>query len=151
MRRVVVALIAVEFLGPETWAAWLSNRATNWRDGVHQWLKLLGVMNVSGGERGRERNTLPIDNQVVLRATLTPVGRIRARSLAPFFARTLVLSILARSRSMASRSPSHCRSVLCARVQMPAFCHSRRRRQQLTLLAPTSRGTSRQRHPWRST
>jgi hypothetical protein len=148
---IVVALVAVELLGSEARASRLTKRAPDGRDGVDQRLQQLGVVDVGGGQRRRERDALPVDDQAVLRAALAPVRRVRAGRLAPFFARTLVLSMLARSRSMASRSPSHCSNVRCAWCHTPASCHSRSRRQQLTPLAPRPRGTSRHRQPCRAT
>jgi hypothetical protein len=73
----------MELLGPEAGPTGLADGPTNRWDGIDQRLKLLRVMDVGGGERGRERNALSIDDHVVLGAALAPIGRIRAGGLAP--------------------------------------------------------------------
>jgi hypothetical protein len=67
-------------------------------------------------------------------------------------ARTLKESALARVQSTAASSPSQFRSVSCSRRQTPAFCQSRKRRQQVAPLPhPSSLGNSRHGHPVRRT
>src|SRR5207248_2667835 len=53
-------------------------RADDGRDGAHQELQQLGVVDVGGGEADGERDPIALHDQVVLAAALTPVDRILA-------------------------------------------------------------------------
>jgi hypothetical protein len=107
---------------------------------------------VGRGEVDRQRDAVPIHHQVVLGARLPSVHGVRPGLLAPFLARTLRLSTLARDQSMAAPSPSQLSNLVCNRSQTPAACQSWRRRQQVVPLPqPSSFGNSRQGHPVRKT
>jgi hypothetical protein len=66
---------------------------------------------VGGREVDRERDAIPVDDEVVFGAGLTAVNRVGAGLLTPLFARTLKLSTLARDQAMLAASPSQFRSV----------------------------------------
>jgi hypothetical protein len=107
---------------------------------------------VGGREVDRERDAIPVDDEVVLGAGLAAVNRVGAGLLTPLFARTLTLSTLALDQAMLASSPSQFRSVSCKRCQTPASCQSRRRRQQVEPLPqPSSLGNNRQGQPVRRT
>jgi hypothetical protein len=121
-------------------------------DGVQQRLEPTDVVHIGRGEVRRERDALAVDHNMALRARFAAIRRIRAGRLAPFFARTLVLSTLARDQSIPSRSPRRSSSTRCSRCHTPACCHARRRRQQvMPLPQPISWGNSSHGIPVRST
>jgi hypothetical protein len=66
-------------------------------------------VHIGGGELHRQRQTLPIDQHVLLAALLAAVGFGPVCS-PPRLARTLLLSTLARLQSMASKSPNQLRT-----------------------------------------
>jgi hypothetical protein len=109
-------------------------------------------VDVGGREVHGQWDAVPVDDEVVLGAGLTAVGRVGAGLLTPLFARTLTLSTLALDQAMLASSPSQFRSVSCKRCQTPASCQSRRRRQQVEPLPqPSSLGNNRQGQPVRRT
>jgi hypothetical protein len=57
-------------------------------------------VHIRGGHPGRERDALPVDEEVVLAPRLPLVGRVRADVAPPFFADKLRLSRLARVQSI---------------------------------------------------
>ena len=88
-------------------------------------------MGVGRRKTDGERDTVPVDDQVVLRSQLAPVNRVTAGEFAPLLARTLSESTLARDQSIVASSPSQFSSFVCNRSQIPAACQSRNRRQQV--------------------
>jgi hypothetical protein len=89
---------------------------------------------------------------VVLATRLAPIRGVRPGRSAPFLARTLRLSWLARDQSSRPARPSRSSSAWCNRCHTPARCQSRRRRQQVTPLPqPISWGSSSQAIPLRRT
>ena len=138
------------------WPLARSSRSSPWSDDrgnrVDQREQLRRVVGVGRGEADRQRNAVSIHHEVVLRACLAAVNRVRPRLLTPLFARTLTLSTLARDQSIAASSPSKLSSLVCNRSQTPASCQSRSRRQHVVPLPqPSSFGRSRQGQPVRST
>jgi hypothetical protein len=100
----------------------------------------------------RERDALPLDQDVVLRARLAAIRRIRPGRGAPFLARTLRLSWLARDQSSRPAWPRSSNTASCSWCQTPARCQARSRRQQVTPLPqPNSWGSISQGIPLRST
>ena len=95
-------------------------------NGVDQREQLRRVVGVGRGEADRQRDAVPVDDEVVLRSELTAVDRVRSRLLTPLFARTLTLSTLDRDQSIAASSPSQLSSLVCNRFQTPASCQSRK-------------------------
>jgi hypothetical protein len=66
---------------------------------VHQRQQLRTVVRIGAGQSSNERNAPRICEDMVLRALLAPMGRVRAGFLAPPTARTLALSTAARDQS----------------------------------------------------
>ena len=102
-------------------------------------------MGVGGRKVHGRWDAVAVDDQVILGAGLSAIGRIGAGLLTPLFARTLKLSTLALDQPIAASSPNQLRSVSCNRRQTSASCQSRSRRQQVAPLPqPSSLGNSRQ-------
>ena len=121
-------------------------------DGVQYRLEQTAIVHIRGRELHRKRDAGPVDHNMALRARFAAIRRIRPGGAAPFFARTLVLSRLARDQSIPSRSPKRSSSTRCRRCHTPARCHSRSRRQQvIPLPQPISWGNSSHGIPVRST
>ena len=121
-------------------------------DGVEQLLEQADVIDVGRRELHRKRDAVPVDHNMALRARFAAICRIRTGGFAPFFARTLVLSRLARDQSMASCAPKRSSSTRCRRCQTPASCQARKRRQQvIPLPQPISGGSNSHGIPVRST
>jgi hypothetical protein len=147
--RNVVGLVSVELLGPP---AWPPTRALDRLDQLDQRLKELAVVVVGRRLPVRERCAPPVDQDVLLRARLAPIGRIGPGFGPPFFARRLALSRLARLQSIRSAAPSRSNRIVCKRCQTLARFQSRSRRQQvMPLPQPISRGRYSQGSPVVST
>jgi hypothetical protein len=99
---IVAGLVGVELFrsAPRT-----SNRLADGRNGFNEILKKEAVVAVSGRELHRERDALPLDHKVALRARFAAIRRIRAGELPPLFAGTLALSSAARLQSIWLVSP----------------------------------------------
>ena len=109
-------------------------------------------MDVRTRQLQSEGDALRIGEDVALRARLTPIGRVRARRCAPFFAAIEALSREARLKLIPFWRPSRSSSACCRRSHIPAFCQSRKRRQQvMPEPQPISRGSSSHGVPERST
>jgi hypothetical protein len=122
------------------------------RDSVDQRQQLGRVVGIGSREADRQRDAVAIHYQVILGAGFAPVDRLRPRVPAPLFARTLRASTLARDQSTAASSPSQLSNRSWSRSQIPAYCQSRNRRQQVVPLPqPSAEGESRQGRPVRST
>src|SRR5437870_1153359 len=128
----------MQFGWPLAWsAAWPLDRL----DRFDQVFKDDRVMDVGRREPDRERDALPVDQDVALRARFAAIGRVgpdRLVRTAPLFAGTLEASRLARDQSIASAPPNRSSRTRWRRCQTPAWCHSRSRRQQLTPLPQPS-------------
>ena len=121
-------------------------------DRVHEWLEQADVVHIRGRQGHREGDAGPVDHNMALRARFAAIRRIRAGGVAPFLARTLVLSRLARDQSIPSRSPSRSKRTRWSRCQTPASCQVRKRRQQvMPLPQPISWGRSSHGIPVRKT
>lgn len=150
--RGIVSLVGVEFGGTFARSSWLAPWTDDRGNRVDKGEQLGGVMGVGGREANGERDTIAIHHQVVLGARFASIHRGRSGLLAPFLARTLRLSRLARLQSTAASSPSQLRSRVCNFFQTPASCQSRSRRQQVVPLPqPSTFGRSRQGQPVRNT
>jgi hypothetical protein len=100
--RGVIGLVGVELGRTLTWSAWLPPWPDDRRNGIDERKELGRVVGVGRREADGERDAVAIDDEVVLGAELAPVHGVRSRLLAPLFARTLMLSRLARLQSMAA-------------------------------------------------
>src|SRR3954471_24741068 len=86
---VVVGLVGVQLLrAPSRPAARLAHR----RHGVERLLEHGAVVRVRGGEQDRQRDALPVHDEVALGARLAAVGRVRPVAAPPALAGTLALS-----------------------------------------------------------
>jgi hypothetical protein len=128
------------------WAvAWpsssLSRQSQRWNC-VHRHLELLGVVDIGPRNSHRQRYTVAVNDDMALRAQLAAIRRILASRFAPPGAGTLALSSDARVQSIRPASCSRCRSARCKRLQTPARCQSRKRRQHvMPLPQPSSWGS----------
>jgi hypothetical protein len=103
---------------------------------------------VGRAEHDRERDAVPVHEQVTLRAGAAPVGRIRPGLFAPLLAGMLAESSAARDQSMRPRLPSRSSRSRCSRSHTPARCQSRSLRQQVEPLPqPNSLGSACQGQP----
>ena len=143
--RRIVPLVRVQLRGP---LAGSPQRPLDRLDRVEQRRQGQAIGVVGRAQAGREREALAVDQQMLLRARLAAIGRVRPGNLAPLFAGTSRLSRHARDQSIASAIPSWSSSTRCRPSQMPAACQSRNRRQHVTPLPqPISRGSIRQGMP----
>ena len=125
---VVVALVGVNLRGS---ASKMTSRSCDRGDRVDHRLEHPRVVHVGRGHADRERDAFRVDDDVVFGAEFASIRGVRARLLAPPFARTDALSTLTRSQSIAPLRPSSSRSTSCSAVHTPSACQSRRRRQHV--------------------
>jgi hypothetical protein len=149
---VIVALIGVQLGGPGPWA---TVGALDRLDGLDQLLEDERVVDVGCGEPDCQRDALPVDHNMALRARFAAIRRVRADLLvrpAPPLAGTLEPSRLARDQSIWSASPRRSSRTRWRRCQTPARSQSRKRRQQvIPLPQPSSWGRYSQGSPVLST
>ena len=124
----VVAAVGEERVRP---TAWSSAYATQRRDRLDEREQLRDVWAVGAGEQAGERDTVGVDDQVVLAAGLAPVDGAGTGLVAPKSARSEAESQIARERSSRPAWRSRVSSSSCSCCQTPACCQSRRRRQQV--------------------
>ena len=149
----VVALVGVQL--PRTLAP-SAIRLRRGRDTGDQRLEDGRVRARRPGQPRDQREPVAVDRKMALRAG-RPLGsaaipRVLAGRRAPFLARTLALSRLARDQSIRSAPPSLSSRARWRACQTPAACQSRRRRQLVAPLPqPSSSGRSSRRIPVWST
>jgi hypothetical protein len=127
--RVVVGAVAGDTVGAP---ARPTDLATHGRHTVDERDQLRAVVAVAARERPRERDAAALDEEVMLGAVSGSINRARARRGAPLFACTWLASTTARVHSISPAARNRASSSSCRRSQTPAFCHSSRRRQQVT-------------------
>jgi hypothetical protein len=127
--RVVVGAVAGNSIRPPTRPA---DFAADRRDAVKERDQLRAVVAVAAGERPRERDPTALDEEVMLGAVSGSINRARARRGAPLFACTWLASTTARDHSISPAARKRASNSSCSRSQTPAFCHSSKRRQQVT-------------------
>jgi len=111
------------------------------RNAIHQRQGHFRLMDIGSGMLDGQRSSPTIDNQMPLRTRLTPIRGIRPGFRPPKTARREQLSIAAADQSMASAFPRSSNKACQIFFQTPAFCQSRRRRQQvMPLPQPISSG-----------
>ncbi len=149
---VLVEVVAAVGEQPSGSVPWTAAQATNAGHRVQQGHELSDVVAVSAGQRDGERSSVLIDDEVVLAARPRSVNRRRSGVSPPLRARTCEASIAASSISSSPSLRSSASRTSCRRGHTPASVQSRRRRQAVTPLHPTSSaGTSRQLTLLRST
>ena len=141
----IVSPIALHTIGPE--ARW-SDMARHGRNGLHQHQQLCHIVAVGPGENRRQRNTVRVGDEMMLRSRLPAIRGIGARLRPPKTARTEAESTTAREKSILLASRSRASKAWWTVSQTPAFCQSRNRRQQVIPDPhPISRGRSSQGMP----
>jgi hypothetical protein len=142
---VVVPLVSVQLHRPPYPASSPSAKTCLLLDGldsIHHFHKHCAVMDIGTGADYRERDPLPVDHKMALRARFASIRRRRPGSFAPFLAGTLAESTDARVQSILPASPNLSSRSWCRRSHTPASCQSRRRRQQvMPLPQPISGGS----------
>lgn len=119
---------------------------------VYQELKLRDIVNIGSGQAQRQRNPLRSGNHMVFTAIFRTIRGIGARLRPPKTARIEALSTTARDQSIPSPAPSWFSNMRQMCSQIPACCHSRKRRQQVIPEPhPSSLGSISQGIPERST
>jgi hypothetical protein len=110
---------------------WPADLSSNSRDRADQRQQMRHIVTVGTGQSHRQRDAVGISHHMVLRAFFAAVRRIWPGFRPPKMARTEAESTTAREKSIWSA----CRNLLSKTwwilSQMPAFCQSRRRRQQV--------------------
>ncbi len=124
----------------------------HWRNAIDHRQKRHDIRHVRGGQhRRRERNTVPVNDYMMLRAAFSAVRGVRAGRRAPLFAGACAESTAARDQSIAPARWSRSSRRWCTRRQTPACCQSRKRFQQVMPLQPSSCGRSSHGMPVRRT
>ncbi len=126
--RIIIGFIRMQFLGP---LAWTSTSAPNRRDGIQGGLEHLAVVHVGCREPHCERESIPFDHKMALRAQFAAIRRVGAARFAPPGAGTLVESNEARDQSSRPASLSRWSRVWCKRSHTSACCQSWSRRQHV--------------------
>lgn len=139
-------------LGPIRTLTGSSALAGQRRNRIDQRSQLLAIRAIGRGECVGQRDPLGICREVVFAAGLESIRRVGAGLLAPPTARTDALAIRARDQSIWFASCSISKRTRCRPAQIPAFCQSRNRLQQvMPQPQPISRGKSSQGMPVLST
>ena len=145
----VIGFVGMELFWP---APRSSSRAADRRNCFDQRFKDRAVVAVGPRELRCQRDALPFNHKVALRARFAAIRRIRSGESAPLFAGTLALSKAARLQSIWSASPSQLSNSWWMRFHTPASCHSLSLLQQvIPLPQPISFGSNSQGIPVRST
>ena len=119
---------------------------------IHGRFHHLPIRAVGCREGNGQRDPLPIDHTMALRARFAAIRRIRPGFWAPRGAGTLAESIAARPQSIWSASPKAFNNAWWTFCHTPWACQSRSRRQQvIPLPQPSSWGQYSQGRPVRST
>jgi hypothetical protein len=108
-----------------------SSRALDGVDRIDRLREHGCVVDIGRCQKDRERDTLFVDNKMPLRSLFAAIRWILAGFFAPPGAGTVEESIAALVQSMRSALPSRSKNTLWRRSQTPAFCQSRKRRQQV--------------------
>jgi len=120
-----------------------ANLTSNWWNTINQRQQLCDIMAVGAGQLYRQRDTVGIRYQMVLRAFFAAICGIWACFRPPKTARTEAESTTAREKSICSACRNLLSRALWILSHTPLFCQSRRRRQQvMPELQPISMGRS---------
>ena len=128
MRFRVVGAIALHTIWPVAGATHLSSYS---RNGINQRQQLCDIMVIGTGQSNRQGNAVGIGDHMMLGAGFPAIRGIWAGFRPPKTARTEALSTKARDQSILSASRSLFNRIRWILSQTPAFCQSRRRRQQV--------------------
>lgn len=145
----LVSLICVQLV--RTFAR-PSSRTFDGLDRIHGGFEHCRLVDVGRRQEDRERDAVSIDHKMPLRALFAAIRWILPGFFAPPGDATEAASIETRLQSMRSACPSRSSKTWWRRSQTPAFCQSRRRRQQvMPLPQPISLGSISQGMPLRRT
>ncbi|ALX43627.1 transposase [Burkholderia humptydooensis] len=129
-----------------------STHAADRHNGLDQRNQLGDVVTIGAGQDCRDRRSVGVGGDVVLRPGSSSIGGVRASFSPAPTARIDDESTTTREKSIFSAARSFASSTACSRSHTPACCQSRSLRQQLTPEPhPISDGKSRQRMPVFST
>jgi hypothetical protein len=135
-----IGFVCMQFVRPLAWAAAAPAGDADYE--IDHVLEQRAVVHVRRRELDHERDALRLGQQMVLRARLATIRRIRAGVRSPFFAGTLLESRAARDQSSWLASLKRSSKTWCSVYHTPASCQSRRRRQQvMPLPQPISGGS----------
>jgi len=109
----------------------MTHLACDWRNRLNQRQKLSYIVAVGSCDFHCERDAIGIGDNVMFRPQFPSIRCIRARFRPPKTARTEAESTTAREKSILSFSRRWLSRMRCILSQIPAFCHSCRRRQQV--------------------
>lgn len=132
-QRQAVSTAVVSAIGLHTLG--LADRSSTFA--AHRWYAIdqgqqLGdVVPVGFGQNDIDRDTLRIDEKVVLAALLAAIGWVRSTFFPPCTARTDELSATAREKSILLAARNVSSSTPCSFFHTPARCQDRSRRQQV--------------------
>ena len=124
----LVSLVRVQLVGS---FAGPPRRMLDRLDRVNRRLKHGRLVDVGRGQEDGERDALPVDHKMALRALFAAIRWILPGLFAPPGEGTVEASIAARLQSMRSAWPSRSKRTWWRRSQTPASCQSRSRRQQV--------------------
>jgi hypothetical protein len=110
---------------------WSAAFACQRRDRFDQRQQLSDIMAIGFGEKHAQRNTLRLNEDVVLATRLTAIGWVRSSFFPPCTARTEELSTTTRDKSIFSAPRSSDNSTRCRFFHTPAFSQARSRRQHV--------------------
>jgi hypothetical protein len=145
----VIGFVGVQFLWPFSRTTWL---APDRRNDIQHHFQRGRFMYIRRRMPYDERDALPFDHKMALRARFSAIRRVGASGFAPPGAGTLPASNEARDQSNCLASDSLSNNTRWSRSHTPACCQSRNRRQQvIPLPQPISKGNISQGMPVLST
>ena len=112
-------------------ATGMSPTTSDGRDLVHERNELRNVVPIGFGQTAFKGNALCVRDEMMLAPQFPPIRWIRARFRPPKTARTEALSAEARDQLIWCAWFNRAKRPSCSLSQIPAFCQSRRRRQQV--------------------
>jgi len=96
---IVIALVGVELSGTAAWSSFLP---PDGRQRIQKGLKHPAIVDIGTGQQNSQRNTLPISDDVSLRARSPAIRGVWASRFTPLFAAMDALSMQARLQSSRS-------------------------------------------------
>jgi hypothetical protein len=108
-----------------------ANLACDWGYAIDQWHQLCDIMTVGTSQFYRKRDAISVCYQMVFRALFAAIRGVWTGFCPPKTARTEPESTTARQKSILSACRSLLNRIWWILFHTPAFCQSRRRRQQV--------------------
>lgn len=110
---------------------WPANFTCDWRYAIDQWYQLCDIVTVGASQFYRKRDAISIGYQMVFRALFAAIRGVWTGFCPPKTARTELESTTARQKSILSACRSLLNNIWWILFHTPAFCQSRRQRQQV--------------------